>query len=241
MLAYLWQKLSFSLGLHRCVFCERAITTFFLFCQDCYYELPWMPKSCIFCCRPLPEILATESCGECLKQSRFYDKAFSLFCYEPPLTHLIPAFKFKQQLQYLRIFALLLAHRIKHFYTHCEKPDYLIAVPLHQKRLRERGYNQSLEIAKVIQKKCQIPLAKNACQRVRHTQPQSSLDIKSRQKNIKNAFLVNSKFEAKHIILIDDVMTTGHTLNELSRLFKKQGVTQIDVWCIAKTVRHYGK
>jgi ComF family protein len=237
MLTYFFDKISFYLGLHRCVFCEKPINSSLIFCPDCYTELPWLSKACLSCCDPLLESLSAVYCGHCLNHQPFYDRAFSLFRYEPPLTYLIPALKFRQQLQFIRILAELLANQLNNLYARAEKPDFLIAVPLHPKRLRERGYNQALEIAKIIHQQCQLPLARYACQRIRYTQAQSLLDARERQKNIKKAFFVHPKFKANHILLIDDVMTTGQTLNELSRVFKQQGVSKIDVACIAKTLR----
>ncbi len=114
-------------------------------------------------------------------------------------------------------------------------PNVLIPVPLHTKRLRERGYNQSQELAKCIAKQTDIPLDYKACKRIKHTPPQITLSGQQRQTNIVGAFqIVRLPKNWQHIVLIDDVMTTGSTVKELALVFKDAGVPKVDVWCCAR-------
>jgi ComF family protein len=128
-----------------------------------------------------------------------------------------------------------LRHKIILSYHNQPLPSLIIPVPLHPKRLRERGFNQALEIAKPISKKLKIPIDKKSCYRIRHTAAQSGLSQSDRLKNLANAFEMKKPLIAKHIALIDDVMTTGQTLMELANLLYKNGVEKIDIWCCAKT------
>lgn len=120
-------------------------------------------------------------------------------------------------------------------------PQIIIPIPLHPRRLRQRGFNQALEIAKPIAKKFHVPLDTAHCQRVRYTEAQTQIPAEHRGSNVKNAFVVDKKFfcgensNISHVAIMDDVVTTGHTVNELSRALRKAGVKTIDVWCCART------
>ena len=109
-------------------------------------------------------------------------------------------------------------------------------INLHVGRLRERGYNQALEIARPVARKLRIPLLTQDCQRVQATVQQASMSAELRQRNIKNAFQIDAKLPYRHIAIIDDVVTTGSTAAELTRVLRQAGVARVDVWCCAKTV-----
>ena len=115
------------------------------------------------------------------------------------------------------------------------RPDVLIPVPLHPKRLRYRGYNQSLELAKCLTRQTGILFNHTACQRIKNTRPQVGLSAFDRQTNIKDAFTVRRlKPHWQHIAIIDDVMTTGGTVKELTNQLINAGVQRVDVWCCAR-------
>jgi ComF family protein len=118
-------------------------------------------------------------------------------------------------------------------------PEVLIPVPLHVHRLRQRGYNQALEIARHLSRQLQIPLDTYSCQRVLDTPHQQGLSATERKRNLKQAFRVNKPLGYRHVALIDDVMTTGTTLNILAALLRRQGVERIDNWCLARTPHHH--
>lgn len=131
------------------------------------------------------------------------------------------------------ILAQLLLEQIQ---TMQNKPDWVMPMPLHPIRLRERGFNQAMEIGRFVAKRMNIPLLLDVCRRVKHTQPQTELPWKERQKNIRKAFDCTMDLQGKHIAVIDDVMTTGATLNELAGVLLKQGATEISNWVIARTL-----
>jgi ComF family protein len=115
-----------------------------------------------------------------------------------------------------------------------ELPDCLLPVPLHSSRLRQRGFNQSIEIARVIAKRLQIPIVHDAVIRRRSTESQTGLTAKQRQKNIRGAFDVVGDLAGKHVLIIDDVVTTGSTVNELAKVLKRKGVKRVGVLSIAR-------
>jgi ComF family protein len=114
------------------------------------------------------------------------------------------------------------------------KPECIIPVPLHPKRLRQRGYNQALELARPIARGLKIKLETQLCQRIRNTLPQTELSLRSRQANLRNAFQITPTVPYQHIAIVDDVVTTGHTVYELARIFKRAGVAQIEIWAVAR-------
>jgi ComF family protein len=119
-------------------------------------------------------------------------------------------------------------------------PDYVIAMPLHPAKLRERGFNQSLLLAATVARELKLELLPHACQRVRDTPPQSALPWKERKKNMRNAFCCDMDLTGKRVALVDDVLTTGASLNALARAVSKRGATEISTWVVARTLPHSG-
>jgi len=133
-----------------------------------------------------------------------------------------------------RLLGELIAERVLANTERNALPTLLIPVPLHPKRLRQRGYNQAILIAKQITKLTQIPLNHSICQRIRETPPQSKTTALTRRSNMVGAFKMKQYCPEKHIALIDDVMTTGATVDGLSHLLKQQGTEKISIWCAAR-------
>lgn len=117
-------------------------------------------------------------------------------------------------------------------------PDTLIATPLHWRRLRERGYNQAQLLAKNLARHYKIEIDNHSCQRIINTGRQSDLPLAKKQSNVKGAFRCTEKFNDLHIAIVDDVMTSGHTMNELAKKLKQSGAAQVDVWVIARAGQH---
>ncbi len=114
-------------------------------------------------------------------------------------------------------------------------PDVMVPIPLHRKRLRERGYNQALEIAKPLARILGIPLQTTLLVRTQHTLPQTECTIQERRKNVRNRFHCPDPANYKSIAVIDDVITTGSTANEAAKAFKQQGIQQVSIWSCAHT------
>lgn len=209
-----------------CFLCGESSTL--ALCAGCLADLPYQNTACICCADVLKE---AGVCPRCQKQPPPYTHTQAVFSYIYPIDKLIPAAKFNQNLTVLNILGNLMAQHL----TIEPPPDVLIPVPLHSKRLRQRGYNQSLELAKCISKHTGIPLDYYACKRIKNTLPQTTLYGDERQTNLVGAFTVERlKPQWRHIVLVDDVMTTGSTVTELALVFKKAGVQRVDVWCCAR-------
>ena len=114
------------------------------------------------------------------------------------------------------------------------KPEVIIPVPLHSSRYRERGFNQSLEIARILSRRLVIPLDYRSCSRIHATQAQTQLDAKERARNLKKAFAITKPLPYTHVAILDDVVTTGATVNELAKMLRQAGVKRIDVWACAR-------
>lgn len=216
-----------------CVCCDANVKGDLDLCDDCKTELPWNNNYCLRCAISLPKESSATICGPCLQHPPIYQHTSALFSYQYPIDNFITKLKFQQQLVYARLLSELFIER---FANKIAMPDCVIPVPLHTQRLRERGFNQALEIVKPIAKKFNIHVDFRSWQRVRATHAQSDLPSKQRAANVKDAFALKIKnFSAKHVVIFDDVVTTGHTISELSKALKASGVERIDVWCCAKT------
>ncbi len=200
-------------------------------CEGCRQELPHNHHACRQCGLPLTPGQETV-CGHCLRQPPALDHSLIPFLYSPPIDRLIGGFKFSAKLPQGRLLSRLLGDYLE---QHAEMPDLLLPVPLHPARLRQRGYNQALELAKPLSRRFHIPIDHRSCRRVRPTRPQSTLKKRQRRRNIRGAFQIIRPIAAKHVALVDDVVTTGGTVNELARQLKLAGIARVDVWAVART------
>jgi len=219
-----------------CSLCGDKAQAHVAICKECHKQLNYLINRCQQCALPLPESTEINICGQCQNQPPYFDQSFSLYNYDTPVKQLISGLKFQKKLNLARLFGTLLGEAIQQTNRH-DLPNCIAPVPLSNKRMKNRGYNQSIEIARPVSKLLSIPLSCNLFKRVRHSPPQSSLNLKSRQKNVCNAFTINEKRLPKHIAIIDDVMTTGATSNELARILKKEGVEKVEIWSIARAIR----
>ena len=203
-------------------------------CRPCLAELPWHPKaSCPQCG------LSSDGnvCGSCLNSPPDFDATKAVFLYAFPINAMMQRYKYGNNLNLGDTFGEFLVEKINA--EDCLKNiDLIIPMPMHPRRLKERGFNQALEIAKVLCKKSKEKLDYKSVERRTLTPPQASLPLKERVKNIKGAFKVNADFTGKRIAIIDDVMTTGASLNELAKTLKKAGAGHVECWVIARTLPH---
>ena len=219
-----------------CILCQQPTKRRLDLCTACEADLPWLTH----CCKTCGYLMIGSpgsTCGHCLKRPPPYTAFFALWQYEEPIRFLIKQLKFHQRLAYSQVLGTLLAKKMLAHYH--QKPDLIIPMPLHKKRLHERGFNQATLIAKLAAQKVQIPIDYHRCRRQRHTLAQSKIPYSTRYLNVKNAFYVDTLDNVNSVAIIDDVMTTGGTVNALSLALKKSGVKQIDVWCLAKTIRSF--
>jgi len=114
------------------------------------------------------------------------------------------------------------------------RPELIIPVPLHRRRLHSRGYNQALELSRPISKALNIPIDWQCCERIKNTQTQAQLTAKARKNNVKNAFAINNLPAVEYVAIVDDTMTTGHTVWALASQLKQAGVQRVDAWICAR-------
>lgn len=214
-----------------CIFCKARSDQARDLCRTCENRLPYVTHACAQCANPLPLFHIPLLCGKCLSSSPYFDSTFALCYYESPFTRLITQLKFHGQLGLSTLLGHLMVDRLIHLPHH---PELIIPIPLHKTRLRERGFNQAIEIARPIAKHLQIPLDITHTQRHRYTHAQSDIAANLRYKNVRHAFSVKGILP-KNVAIIDDVMTTGHTVNEFARTLKSAGVEHVQVWCCART------
>jgi ComF family protein len=180
-------------------------------------------------------VAAAQKCGACLHTPPPFDRTYALFPYEFPITAMIIKLKFQRQLVYAKAFGEKLSDKIIHdWYAQKALPDRIMPVPLHPKRLRERGFNQALEIVRPVSKKLKMTLDIASSERVRYTVAQSSLSAFARKQNMANAFVAHRHYAGLTIAVVDDVMSTGSTVWEFCKLLKQRGAAQIDIWCCAR-------
>ncbi len=226
------QKLLSKLFPSRCILCQQTVNHSFEVCPDCYQALPHNDVCCVRCALPLAEdINNAVLCGRCIQKTPVFDYAHSLFRYEDEVIGLVHQLKFGEKISYARSIGEMLLTRLL---ATGEKPDCLLPVSLHKSRLRQRGFNQSIEISRVLAKKLDIPIEHAAVVRQRSTVAQTGLNAKQRQKNIRGAFSVVRKLNYRHVLIVDDVMTTGATVNELAKVLKKNKVERVGVLSIAR-------
>jgi ComF family protein len=223
-----------------CVLCDQIANEGI--CLACSQDLPILPDCCVKCAKFLL-IAASFSqnkknpmvCGACLRNPPPIDRTFVLFPYEFPVIQLITQLKFQHRLYQAKLLGQLLLQQIQqHWYKNQALPDLIIPVPLHPQRLRERGFNQALEIAKPIGRALHIPIDLHGLRRIKSTSAQSGLSAVARKDNIAGAFYSEFDYAGRHVALLDDVVTTGHTVAECCKILRRQEAAHIDVWCCAR-------
>lgn len=234
-------------------------------CLACRAALPWNRSACVRCALPMPT--PTAACGRCLRHPPPLAAVHAAFVYGPPLDRLLPRLKFHDDLAAGRLLAGLMAESLMgqcaaDASAHAGQtgfegssarpwPQAVVPLPLHRRRLRQRGYDQALELARPLARALALPLRTDLLQRVRETAPQSRLDAPARRKNLRGAFVATSAAAApvsradaasakpapappSHVALIDDVMTTGATLHAAAAALRRAGIERVDAWVCAR-------
>ncbi len=226
---------------NHCYLCANRSEGRETICPACLDDLPFNTNACPGCAKPNA---ASRLCAACLNRTVspggvgrsgvFIYKSRALFQYHYPVNHIIHCMKFRQCLELANYLGEMMGEI---FFNHdTTLPDCIIPVPLHARRLVSRGYNQSVELARPLARQLGVNLDTHSCKRVRNTIPQSDLPAKKRKGNVRNSFSVTQGINYNHVLLIDDVITTGSTVNELARTLYKAGVARVDVLACAKTI-----
>lgn len=215
-----------------CILCDNRSFSDKDICQSCLNQLIENSNCCYQCGNPLTEFSQSDTvCEQCLKNPPDYDYTVAPFAYQGGMRYLVTQLKFNDNYKNARVLGLLLAEQLQ---QHTPLPECIIPVPLHKNRYQERGFNQSIEIARTVARQLKIPLELNACIRHRNTPHQVSLPAKQRHTNIKNAFSIVKPLHYSHVAVLDDVMTTGSTVTEIAAVLKKAGVKNVEVWVCAR-------
>jgi ComF family protein len=222
-----------------CILCGAVGDGGLDICAGCRADLPALGVACARCALPLPHAVCDGMpsdgplCGGCRSRPPPFTRTLAAYRYEQPLPILVGDLKFRRRLDTLRLLGLLLGEALQASAT--ERPDAIVPVPLHARRLRQRGYDQALELARTVGRHLDLPVLRGHVERVRSTPPQSGLDAKLRKTNLRNAFHVRRDLSGARIAILDDVVTTGSTVAEVARVLLGAGAHRVDVWCLART------
>lgn len=212
-----------------CVLCAEPGAAL---CEPCGDDLPGLHAvRCPVCA---VSSVRAEICGECLAHPPHFAKVSVALSYAFPVDALIRHLKYAGDLSLADPLAALLAERAGDEM----RPDCVIPMPLSAQRLRERGFNQSHEIARSLARRLHVPVAFAACRRIRDTPPQASLPLDQRRANIRGAFDCGINLEGARVVIVDDVLTSGATLNELARTLLRAGAAEVTGWVLARTERN---
>lgn len=217
-----WRRAVAALLLQDCLLCGEAAGDALL-CSGCVASLPRLPVACPVCALPTP---GGAVCGACLGKTPHFDATVAVFAYAFPVDKLVQQLKFAHRLAIADFFGRVLIER------DLPRADLIMPVPLSPRRLRERGFNQAVEIARTPGRALGVPVDTTTCRRTLEAPPQSSLPWKERHGNVRGAFECAGELGGKTVMVIDDVMTTGATLGEFARVLKDHGAGRV-INCVA--------
>jgi ComF family protein len=199
-----------------------------LLCPACEADLPRLAGArCPVCALPTSQ---GEVCGDCLKDPPHFDATTAYFVYGFPVDRIIQALKYGYRLAVARYLGNMLSKSFRGY------ADVLVALPLHPLRLRERGFNQAVEIARPVARSLGLPLMLDAVVRDADRVPQASLPWSERRRNVRGAFRCMADLTGKRVLLVDDVMTTGATLDECAKSLKARGAVRVENLVVARTL-----
>jgi ComF family protein len=210
-----------------CVLCGATPD---LLCEACARTLPRLTHHCSRCAEPMHT--PTELCGQCVQQPPPFQRVIAPWLYAQPLDFLIKSLKFNQQLAMARLLGQQLATLVADQKPHI---DAIIPVPLHPSRLRQRGFNQALEIARPLSRQLGIPIDAHSVIRTQATPSQTRLTKEQRKRNLQQAFAVKKPLTFKRVAIVDDVMTSGQTVTALTHTMQQAGISHTEIWICART------
>ncbi len=216
-----------------CVLCSSMGLS--ICCEACQKDLPRLPQNlCPQCALPLRQ---ETQCSHCQTSQLAFDRTFAAFSFDNPVNHLVHALKYQGNLILGVWFAEQLTESVMELHQH-NPISAVIGMPLHPLRIAERGFNQSHEIAKHLAAKIRVPCLTNICHRLHHRPPQVELQLRERLQLPDGLFDCRADFDGLHILLVDDVMTTGASLNQLAIAVKRQGAHHVTCGIVARAHSH---
>jgi ComF family protein len=197
-------------------------------CLACDASFERVAHACPRCALPLPE---SHRCGACLAHPPAFDAAIALFAYRFPLERLMHRFKYGGDLACGKWLASQLASRV----AHEAPPQLLVVPPAARERLHRRGFNPAAEIAKVVAHRTRARFERHLVRRVREQAPQAGLPRRERLANLRGVFVAGTNLDGRHVVVVDDVMTTGATAEAMARALKDAGAASVRIWVVART------
>lgn len=218
-----------------CLLCRQPCDDQPLLCRWCQHSLHQHCRKCRLCATPLPEHQAGNEllCGRCQRRPPPWERLQVIGDYQLPYSLLIPRLKYSGQILLAPLLARLLADHLEGY----DPPEAIIPVPLHWWRQWWRGFNQAEEIGTALGELTGIPCDTRLLRRIRATPQQTRLSAGQRRRNLRGAFQI-APHHYRHVALLDDVVTTGATAGQLTRLLHESGITEVEVWAICRTLRH---
>lgn len=212
----------------RCAFCGGADAVDGV-CAGCRNDLPWNSVCCPSCAQPLT---AAALCAKCLQRPPSFDLAWTAFVHRDPVRQRIHRFKFGAAFDQGRLLGRLMAHRLQ--LRAAPLPALVIPVPMPRAKLLRRGFNQTVEMARALRSALGVRIDLDAARLLRIPEEQIGQTAAQRRRNLRGAFQVQRDLTGLHVALLDDVMTTGATLDALARAARKAGATRIEAWALAR-------
>jgi ComF family protein len=223
-----WARWSRLLLAPTCVLCGAPGADGRDLCAGCAAELPHNRVACPRCALPLAA--PAPACAPCLRRAPPQAATLAALRYEGPVRLLLPRYKFGADLAIGRVLADLLLEAA----ACAPRPQVVAPVPLHPARLRERGFDQAWELARRTAAALDLPARPDLLHRARATLAQTGLDAAARRRNLRDAFVVAGDVARRHVALVDDVMTTGATIEAAARALRRAGAARVDVWVVAR-------
>ncbi len=218
----------------RCPFCDEILGPYEqkrMVCKTCDEKLVYIKDDyCLKCGKPL-ESESAEYCMDCAKRKHYFDQARSLLSYQGNVKHSLYRFKNANRREYALFYGAEIEKRFRRWIER-NRIDYIAAVPMYSKRRRERGYNQSEVLAAELGFRVGIKVKKKLLVKKADTKPQKTLGRAERRENLKNAFIVTETLKGKKILLVDDIYTTGATVDMAAKALKEAGADRVYAICV---------
>lgn len=220
-----------------CLFCLQKTLDNEDICEACFDAIAVNKSCCQRCASPIEQLDVQHNllCGHCLSHQHDFDQVISPFLYSKEIRYLITSLKYQKKIHFAKVLAELFIQQVNNN-SSFKLPQAIIPMPMHVKRLRDRGFNQALELSRYFSSYYALPLDYKSITRSRYTDLQAGLAASERQKNVANAFSLKKTINYQHIAIVDDVMTTGSSADEVAKLIKKEQNKdiKIDIWTIAR-------
>lgn len=251
-----FQSVQYRLLPGLCVLCKAPSRRALDLCRPCERGLPWIATGCVICALPLTPsfagspaaagalstprsatFLSPATCGQCLTAPPLFDSCRAAFAYQEPVSGMIRRFKHHQGFKEGWILGELLSRHLRLQLSSGNRPDLIVPVPAHWRRRWQRGYNQTELLARHLSRRLNIPVQHRLLRAHRHHPPQQGLGRTERRANLRGSYCVDERIALAglHIALLDDVVTTGATADELAQLLKQRGAMEVEVWTLART------